>query len=77
MPNSKYIANDSANMMTPTGALDKHDSQALYKVLLEEVLPTYQNNKAKWEKMMQASINQTKEQFGVKRMLDEYYELLY
>ena len=56
---------------------NQHDSDALYKVLLKEVLPTYQSNKAKWKKMMRASINQTKKQFGVKRMLQEYYDLLY
>lgn len=56
---------------------DKHDGDALYKVLFEEVLPTYYDNRAKWVKMMQASITSTREPFGVKRMLDEYYELLY
>ncbi len=57
--------------------LDAHDRDALYKVLLEEVLPTYYDNRAKWVDMMKASILSTKEQFAVKRMLDEYYELLY
>ena len=57
--------------------LDAHDRQALYKVLLEEVVPTYYDNRKKWEAMMRASILSTKDAFGVKRMLDEYYELLY
>lgn len=57
--------------------LDAHDRDALYKVMLEEVVPTYYNNRKKWVEMMKASILSTKEQFAVKRMLDEYYEQLY
>jgi starch phosphorylase len=57
--------------------LDAHDRKALYKVLLEEVLPTYYDNRPKWLEMMRASILDTKDYFGVKRMLEEYYELLY
>ncbi|MCB0637271.1 MAG: alpha-glucan family phosphorylase [Lewinella sp.] len=57
--------------------LDDHDREALYKVLLEEVIPTYYDNREKWVGMMKASILSTKDQFAVKRMLEEYYELLY
>ncbi|RMD96464.1 MAG: alpha-glucan family phosphorylase [Bacteroidetes bacterium] len=56
---------------------DAHDLDALYKVLQEEVLPTFYDDKEKWQEMMKASINTTLEQFSVKRMLDEYYEMLY
>lgn len=56
---------------------DAHDLKALYKVLLEEVIPTYYENKSAWMDMMRKSILQTKEPFAVKRMLEEYYELLY
>lgn len=56
---------------------DAHDLKALYKVLLEEVIPTYYENKSAWMDMMRESIMQTKEPFAVKRMLEEYYELLY
>jgi starch phosphorylase len=57
--------------------LDNHDRKALYQVLLEEVVPTYYDNREKWVAMMKASILSTKDQFAVKRMLEEYYELLY
>ena len=57
--------------------LDAHDLKALYKVLLDEIIPTYYDNREKWVKMMKASILGTKDQFAVKRMLEEYYELLY
>lgn len=56
---------------------DAHDLKALYKVLLEEVLPTYYNDRAKWVEMMRNSILRTKDEFAVKRMLDEYYERMY
>jgi glycogen phosphorylase len=54
-----------------------HDSEALFKVLLEEVLPTYYDHRAKWVNMMAASIEATRDEFDVKRMLRDYYELLY
>ncbi len=56
---------------------DKHDVNALYEVLLNEVIPTYYDNREKWIEMMKASILSTKDQFSVKRMLEEYYDLLY
>ncbi|MCO6493334.1 MAG: alpha-glucan family phosphorylase [Phaeodactylibacter sp.] len=56
---------------------DNHDREALYKVLLEEVVPTYYDKPEKWKEMMKASILTTKKEFSVKRMLEEYYELLY
>lgn len=55
----------------------KHDVKALYKVLKSEVLPTYYKDRKKWKAMMRASIESTRDAFSVKRMLDEYYELLY
>ncbi len=62
---------------TDEAILDTHDREALYRVLLQEVLPTYYDNRPKWVDMMRASILDTKEFFGVKRMLEEYYQLLY
>jgi starch phosphorylase len=57
--------------------LDAHDQKALYKVLLGEVIPTYYDDRKKWVSMMRASIISTKDQFAVKRMLEEYYDKLY
>ena len=56
---------------------DKHDFKALKNVLTNEVMPTYYNNRSKWIEMMAASVNTTKEPFGMKRMLDEYYNKMY
>jgi starch phosphorylase len=46
-------------------------------VLLNEVIPTYYDNRDKWVDMMKNSINDCRDQFAVKRMLEEYYDLLY
>ncbi|MGE5585961.1 MAG: alpha-glucan family phosphorylase [Bacillota bacterium] len=56
---------------------DDHDLDALYKVLLGEVLPTYYENREKWVEMMKASIASTAEKFSSHRMLQEYYSRLY
>ncbi|MDX2303715.1 MAG: alpha-glucan family phosphorylase [Microscillaceae bacterium] len=56
---------------------DAHDLPLLYKVLTEEIIPTFYQKPEKWQEMMKASILSTKDQFSVKRMLEEYYELLY
>jgi starch phosphorylase len=57
--------------------LDAHDQTALYKVLLNEVLPTYYDDKNQWIDMMKQSVLTTHKPFAVKRMLEEYYEKLY
>jgi starch phosphorylase len=59
------------------GKQDHHDLKALYHVLQKEVIPTYYNQREQWIKMMRNSVLNTKEAFGMKRMLDEYYEKLY
>ena len=56
---------------------DAHDLKALYEVLLNEVLPAYYDDRKKWVDMMRESILRTKDEFAVKRMLDEYYERMY
>ena len=58
-------------------AQDDNDRASLFDVLLNEVIPTYYDDKDKWKQMMRNSIMDTKDQFNVKRMLEEYYELLY
>ena len=57
--------------------LDAHDQKAMYEVLLDEVMPTYYEDRAKWIDMMKQSVLSTQKQFAMKRMLTEYYELLY
>lgn len=56
---------------------DSRDVKALYKVLLKEVIPLYYHNQPKWIEMMKNSILSTKDKFDMKRMLEDYYNLLY
>ncbi len=56
---------------------DQHDLDALYKVLLDEVMPTYYDNRDKWIEMMRDSINTSRERFSAKRMVKDYYEQMY
>lgn len=56
---------------------DKIDSESLYKVLEQEVIPTYYDNKDKWAEMMKASIEMSSYRFSAERMVKEYYEKMY
>lgn len=62
---------------TDFAVLDKHDSDALYDTLLNRVLPTFYDDRAKWVEMMRKSIETTRTEFATKRMLDEYYSRMY
>ncbi|MBI5914580.1 MAG: alpha-glucan family phosphorylase [Bacteroidetes bacterium] len=66
-----------AQELDDPAAQDLHDMNALYAVLTKEVVPTFYKNQRKWVEMMRQSIQSTQEQFSVKRMLQEYYQLLY
>ncbi len=56
---------------------DDDDLQSLYQVLQTEIIPTYYQNRSKWEKMMRFSIEMAEWNFSAARMLKEYYEKLY
>lgn len=53
---------------------DEKDLQALYKILREEVIPIYYDDRDRWIRMMKASIKMAQEQFSAGRMLRDYYE---
>ncbi len=55
----------------------KIDAASLYDVLLNQVIPTYYENRKKWVEMMRASIDMALHRFTTNRMLTEYYNLLY
>lgn len=56
---------------------DANDLNSLYNVLVNEIIPTYYDNRAKWIEMIKNSIESTKKEFSVDRMLKEYFEKLY
>ena len=59
------------------GAQDERDALAIYQTLVDEVIPTFYNDKQRWLKMMKASIESCTEAFSADRMLREYYDRLY
>jgi starch phosphorylase len=56
---------------------DELDAADLHDVLEREVVPTFYGDRAKWRKMMRASIAMAIGRFTADRMLREYYEKLY
>lgn len=55
---------------------DESDANALYDVLLREVLPVFENDKDRWHEMMRASIEMA-ERFSIARTLRDYYRHMY
>lgn len=53
------------------------DALSLYEVLLEQVIPTYYDDRNRWQEMMKASISMGIHRFSAKRMLTEYHNLMY
>lgn len=53
------------------------DLVALYDTLIEDVIPTYYLDKARWANMMRRSIHMATERFSMARVLPEYYNLMY
>lgn len=56
---------------------DIKDSESLYKVLTEKILPLYENDKDKWQQMMRESIKMSEYMFSAKRMMEDYYDKIY
>ncbi len=61
----------------PTWDQDKIDSDNLYDILENEVLPTYYDNPKKWQKIIFQSIDDVLPEFGSNRMAEQYYRELY
>jgi starch phosphorylase len=58
-------------------AQDAHDAADLYRVLLDEIVPTYYDDRPRWVAMMRASIRSTRDAFSAERMMRAYAETLY
>ncbi len=56
---------------------DERDLQALYRILLTEVIPIYYEDFPRWQNMMRASIEMAQWKFSSARMIQEYYENIY
>ncbi len=56
---------------------DERDLKALYRIIKEEVIPTYYHDREKWLKMMYESIDMAYYDFSAARMLNEYFDKMY
>ncbi len=66
---------DYANMNTQEQ--DDYDLEELYKILENEIVPMYYENKDKWRSITINGMNDVRVQFDSNRMAEEYYEKMY
>jgi starch phosphorylase len=59
------------------GESDEADRAELYRLLEEEIVPTYFENRQRWLAMMKASIERVTPRFSSDRMVREYVERYY
>lgn len=58
-------------------ARDKIEANNLLDVLEHEIIPMYYDNRAKWQRVVKASMNDVVPEFDSGRMVNEYYKELY
>jgi starch phosphorylase len=66
---------DYANMSTE--AQDEYDLNELYKILEQQIVPMYYEQKDTWRQITQNGMKDVRFQFDSNRMADEYYEKMY
>ena len=59
------------------GGTDEDDVAELYRLLEEEVVPTFTGDRGRWVEMMKASIERLAPRFSMHRVLEEYAERYY
>jgi len=66
---------DYANMTTQQQ--DDYDLEELYKILEEQIVPMYYDQKDTWRQITQNGMKDVRFQFDSNRMAEEYYEKMY
>ncbi len=56
---------------------DTHDLDHLYEILINEILPTYYENKRKWRDIVQTGMHDVRYEFESNRMARQYYQQMY
>ena len=59
------------------GVSDEADAEQLYRLLEEQVVPTFVDDRERWLEMMKASIGRLAPRFSMHRALIEYAERYY
>lgn len=68
---------DAADQSLSEAERNQVETANIYRVLEDEVVPTYYDNPEKWFKIMTQGWADVKDEFDANRMAREYYELLY
>ena len=71
------VPGNAADQDLISAAGNQRDAEALYKVLMEEVIPTYYEQPEKWVEMMRESIHMSEWRFSAARMLSDYDTKMY
>ncbi len=74
---SGWLINTGLEESLSADEQDEKDLRELYRVLLNEVVPTYYHQRERWSEMMRGSIDMSHWQFSTSRMIREYYDLMY
>jgi glycogen phosphorylase len=74
---NSYIIPQADYHNTNVHQQDEHDLAHLYRILKQEIIPTYYDNKAHWQKILYQGMKDVVEDFESGRMAREYYEKLY
>jgi starch phosphorylase len=56
---------------------DNYDLNKLYEILENEILPTYYDNRDKWNAIVKQGMADVRFEFDSNRMAHEYYEIMY
>jgi starch phosphorylase len=68
---------ESDAMVGSTNAIDEADAAALHDLLEAEVVPAFYGDRARWRRMMRASIELGTRDFSSDRMVRDYVAHLY
>lgn len=66
-----------ADLNSPVSQQDDFDAQNIYRILEEEILSIFYDDKKRWWKIAKQSMKDVSPKFTSSRMADEYYKKLY
>jgi starch phosphorylase len=75
--NNGYVVPKADYDNMSTQEQDDYDLDQLYKILEEEIIPTYYLHRDKWRTICINGMNDVRIQFDSNRMAEEYYEKMY
>jgi len=73
---NSYLIPDGSDLENHT-LLDQEDFESMYRILEEEIFPTYYDTPEKWLEIVKNSMKDVAPEFTSHRMADEYYKKLY